>query len=166
MSREGYALLRKTGSSRQVRLALFAQEQAALLYSASETTVSEGKAVESHPPYIARLGLDLLDPAIDAAVVRTHLDATRFARTNIAALSLKQRFFAGVGNYLPSEILFAARISLRHVLGALADNQRNAVAKATLDTTWQSYQTGGITVDYELVNALRARGWSHRRYWH
>lgn len=165
VSREEYALLLATGSSRQVRLALFAEEQAALLYSASEIAVLEGEAVASHP-YIARLGLDLLDATVDASAVRAHLDSPRFAGRNIAALLLDQRFFAGIGNYLRSEILFGAGLSPHLVLGALKDEQRNALAAAALDMAWQSYRTGGVTIAPELAARLQARGWSYRRYRH
>lgn len=165
VSREDYGLLLKTGCSRQVRLALFAEERAALLYSASEIEVLQGEALESHP-YLARLGLELLDPAIDASTVRAHLDAPRFARKNIAALLLDQRFFAGVGNYLRSEILFGARIPPHLALGDLNDGQRQALATTALDMTRQSYRTGGITIAPELASQLKARGWSYRRYRH
>lgn len=165
MSREEYALLLQTGCSRQVRLALFAQERAALLYSASEIEVLDGDALGSHP-YIARLGIELLDPATDVRAVRAQVDAACFARKNIAALLLDQRFLAGVGNYLRSEILFDARIPPHLVLGRLSDVQRDALAIAALDMSRRSYHTGGITIDLELASQLQARGWSFRRSRH
>lgn len=163
VSREEYASLLATGSSRQVRMGLFAQEQAALLYSASEIEVLEGKAVETHP-YLVRLGLELLDPTVDLAAVRSRLDAGRFARKNVAALLLDQGFLAGVGNYLRSEILFVAQIPPNPALGSLNELQRDALARAALDLTRQSYRTGGITIDPERAALLKSLGWSYRRY--
>jgi endonuclease-8 len=149
----------------KTRLALRTQTHSAILYSASDIAVLETADVSRHP-YVARLGIELLDPAVRQAEVLAHVEAPRFARRNLAGLLLDQSFLAGIGNYLRSDILFAARLhpGLRPI--DLSPARRSALALAALRLTRQSYRTRGVTNDTALARSLKARGWSFGRYRH
>lgn len=149
----------------QTRLAIRTQTHSAILYSASDIAVLQTADVARHP-YIARLGIELLDPAVKEAEVLAQVEAPRFARRNLAGLLLDQSFLAGIGNYLRSDILFVARLhpGLRPI--DLSPGRRSALARAALRLTRRSYRTRGVTNDSALAKSLKARGWSFGRYRH
>ena len=149
----------------QTRLTIRTATHAAVLYSASDIAVLRDADVANHP-YIARLGVELLDPRTTVADVLAQVEAPRFARRSLAGLLLDQGFLAGIGNYLRSDILFVARLhpALRPIdLGAPGCR---ALARAALHLTRQSYRTRGITNDLALARRLKATGWSYDRYRH
>lgn len=150
----------------QTRLTITTATHSAVLYSASEIEVLSTDGVGAHP-YIAKLGVELLDPDVTPEDVQTQVDAGRFARRNLAALLLDQSFLAGIGNYLRSDILFAARLHPDVRIAGLAPEQRVALAQAALELTRRSYRTRGITCDPALAQQLKARGqrFSQYRHW-
>jgi len=150
-------------SKRQLRLAIHNREQSALLYSASDIEVLRDEELDEHP-YLRRLGLEPLDPAVTAEQIVNRLKDERFRRRSLGALLLDQGFLAGVGNYLRSEILFAAglRPALRPM--DLTEAQLERLAAAALKLARQSYETQGITNDLRLVERLRQEGVPWRQY--
>ena len=90
----------------------------------------------------------------------------RWARKGVAGALLDQGFLAGVGNYLRSEILFAARIEPNARIGELTPAGRQALARAALNLTRQSYRTGGITNDVAIAKRMQAAGAAFGRYRH
>lgn len=150
----------------QTRLAITTATHSAILYSASEIEVLSTDAVGTHP-YIAKLGVELLDPDVTPGDVQAQVDNGRFARRNLAALLLDQSFLAGIGNYLRSDILFAAGLHPGVRIAGLAPAQRMALAQAALDLTRRSYRTRGITCDPVLAQQLKAQGqrFSQYRHW-
>lgn len=152
-------------SDLKVRLAIRTATHSAILYSASDITVLRSAAVEHHP-YIAKLGVDLLDPAVTLEHVQAQVEAARFARRNLAGLLLDQGFLAGIGNYLRSDILFVARLHPAQRPVDLDGAQRRSLARAALGLTRQSYRTRGITNDVTLAKRLKAQGWAFARYRH
>lgn len=149
----------------QTRLALATHTHSAILYSASAIEVLRTDAV-AHHPYIARLGLELLDPQITLKQVVEQVEAARFARRNLAGLLLDQGFLAGIGNYLRSDILFVANLHPQMRPMDLTAPQRKALAQAALGLTRQSYRLGGITNDPGRARQLKAAGWTYARYRH
>jgi len=79
---------------------------------------------------------------------------------------LDQGFFAGVGNYLRSEILFKAGLHQQRRLCDLDSSARHRLAAAIHLLFWRSVQTGGITNDAERVQQLKQAGWRRRDYRH
>ncbi|MFZ9060630.1 MAG: endonuclease VIII [Steroidobacteraceae bacterium] len=152
-------------TSRSLRVAIENEHRWALLYSASDIEVLPTDQVNAHP-YIARLGVELLDETIRLADVQRQVDDPRFARKSLAALLLDQGFLAGIGNYLRSEILYVARLRSEWKLGDLDEAGRARLAAAALDLTRQSYRTRGITNDLERAASLKAGGMSYGRYRH
>lgn len=152
-------------TTRSLRLAIENGHRWALLYSASDIEVLSTEQAYAHP-YIARLGVELLDESVRLADVQRQIDNPRFARKSLAALLLDQGFMAGIGNYLRSEILYVAGLRSQSKLGDLKPADRRRLAAAALELTRQSYRTRGITNDLERAVRLKAEGLSFGRYRH
>lgn len=152
-------------TKRQLRLAIHNEQKSALLYSASDIDILDEDAIAIHP-FLSRLGLDVLDSKITPKKVTARLLNKTFYRRRFTSLFLDQRFLAGVGNYLRSEILFVARIhpTLRPV--DCSKEQISALAKAAIQVPQQSYQTQGITNDLKLVRRLKEQGYTRQNYRH
>lgn len=149
----------------QTRLTIRTATHSAILYSASEIEVLGTSEVPRHP-YIARLGVELLDPVVTAANVLAQVGAPRFARRSLAGLLLDQGFLAGIGNYLRSDILFVARLHPQMRPADLSPARLRNLANAALDLTRRSYRTRGVTNDTGLAKRLKARGWTFGQYRH
>ncbi len=153
-------------TGRQLRLAIESEHRWALLYSASEIEILDEVGLGLHP-YLARLGPDALDPALDVATLVERLADRRFLRRRLAALLLDQSFVAGLGNYLRSEICFEARLdpTLRPV--DLDATSRDRLARALLRLPRRAYRLRGVTLPDARARALRAGGepWRKARHW-
>ncbi|MGO1540625.1 MAG: endonuclease VIII [Luteimonas sp.] len=130
-------------TKRSLRVALETAHTAILLYSASDVSMWPSEEIESHP-FLAGLGPDVLDPALDVHAVADRLLSPAFRGRALGGLLLDQRFLAGMGNYLRSEVLFAARLHPMRRPKDLADEQVALLAKALLDIPRLSYSTRGI----------------------
>ncbi len=157
--------LQRVHASKQIRFVIHTDDHAAVLYSASDISVWQTANINSHP-YIAKLGVELLDKATSIAEVINQINAPTFRQKLLATLLLDQAFFAGLGNYLRSEILFVARLPINARIGDLSHTQCRALADATLSLTRQSYQSAGITNSLELAAKLKKLGWKFGRYRH
>ncbi len=150
-------------TGRQLRLAIHNHRKSALLYSASDIAVLDADRLDEHP-FLARLGPDVLSPGLDRATVAARLGDERFRRRQLAALLLDQGFVAGLGNYLRAEILHASGIHPRRRPADLDDDELERLAGEILAVTRQSFQTGGVTNDLELVERLKAEGKTRSKY--
>lgn len=152
-------------TKRQLRLAIHNEKTSALLYSASDIEVLDEKAIAVHP-FLSRLGLDVLDHQTTTRKIKARLLNKSFHRRRFTSLFLDQRFLAGLGNYLRSEILFVGRVhpTLRPIDCSPAQISR--LAKAVITIPQQSYQTEGITNDLKLVTKLKADGYQRQDYRH
>lgn len=130
-------------TKRSLRVALETQRKAVLLYSASDVAMWRSDEVHRHP-FLARLGPDVLDPALDAVAVEARLLDPRFAGRALGGLLLDQGFLAGMGNYLRSEVLFAARLLPARRPRDLNADERRALARELLAIPRDSYATRGI----------------------
>ena len=150
-------------TKRQLRLAIHNQDKSALLYSASDIEVLDEETIAIHP-FLSRLGLDVLDSKTTTRKVKARLLDKSFKRRSFISLLLDQRFLAGLGNYLRSEILFVARVhpTLRPI--DCNETQISALAKAALKVPQQSYKTEGITNDLKRVEKLKKQGYEREDY--
>ncbi len=151
---------------RQLRFAIHGATRAARLYSASDIRIVRPDAL-AEVPYLARLGPDPLnEPRIDNARILQQCDDRRFAGRALGGLLLDQSFIAGIGNYLRSEILFEARLHPARKPRSLNEEERNALAKATLRLIERAYRLKGVTNDPERAQALKDAGqrFSRRRH--
>ena len=151
---------------RALRLELGHKDQCIRLYSATDISLWRTQNVAQHP-FLSRLGPDILDPILTPATLVTRLQSAKFQNQSLGKLYLDQRFLAGVGNYLRSEILFRAGVN-----GQCKPNQLNLkhlarLARQTLKTSQQSYETGGITLNTGRVDRLQKAGadFEQSRFW-
>lgn len=134
---------RRPASQRSLRVALTTARKEILLYSASD--VSIWPAAELHrQPLLARLGPDVLDPALTVDQVVVRVADARFAGRQLGALLLDQGFLAGMGNYLRSEVLFQAGLAPGRRPRELDRIERRALAEALIEVPRRSYRSRGI----------------------
>ncbi|QFU74390.1 endonuclease VIII [Halioglobus maricola] len=131
-------------TKRSLRLRLTTASHEALLYSASEISVWRTDELDQHP-FLSRLGPDILNENLEWRTITALLEEPRFAGRQLGALYLDQTFLAGLGNYLRSEILFAAGLHPSMTPSELTRGQLGRLARSTLDLSRRSYLTGGIT---------------------
>ncbi len=146
-------------TGRQLRVALYTSAHSALLYSASDIEILTQRQLQQHP-FLRRLGPDILDRNLLAPAVAARLGEPAFCNRALASLYLDQAFLAGLGNYLRSEILWAARVSPDVRPRSLPAAARNRLARETLRISKRSYRTAGLTIPRSLARELKGRGWS------
>ena len=154
---------KRPATGRQLRFAIHCADVSALLYSASEIDVLDEAGLAEHP-YLARLGPDILNSRVSWRKVAARYRDAAFARKTLAALLLDQGFLAGVGNYLRSEILYAARVAPQMTPGDCSDAQIEALARASCELMRRSYRTGGITTEPALVKDLKRAGYRRGQF--
>lgn len=150
-------------TKRQLRLAIHNAHKSALLYSASEIDVLTTAQIAVHP-FLSSLGPDIV--SADREAVLAQVRSLRFQRRGLGALLLDQRFLAGVGNYLRSEILFVARLDPQCRLGDCDEAGHAALADAAVTLARRSYRYKGVTNDLLIADRLKAEGQPFRRYRH
>ena len=96
-------------TNRQLRFAVSGPKKAARLYSASDIQLVRPDALDT-VDYLDRLGPDPLNQSVSVENLISVFRDTRFSGRALGGLLLDQRFVAGIGNYLRSEILFEARL--------------------------------------------------------
>lgn len=151
--------------SRAMRVEFLVGRKAVRLWSATDLAVLPTDQEHTHP-FLARLGPDVLDPAVDAALLAERL-ASRACRNRKAAhLMLDQHAFAGLGNYLRSEILFVAGVHPDDRPADLDPERIGRWADAIKRTTVRAYEAKGVTVDDATAARGRAAGEPRRRWRH
>jgi endonuclease-8 len=156
---------RRPRTGRTLRFAVENGERSALLYSASEIDVLDHSTLDAHP-YLAALGPDALDPAVDVAAIDERLASRAFRGRALGALLLDQGFVAGIGNYLRSDLLFDARLHPSRRAASLDPGERRRLAESVLGIARRAYATGGVTNEPARVSELRAVGATRRHYRH
>lgn len=148
---------------RQLRIELCTESHKALLYSASDIEVLDAEQLRRHP-FLKRAGPDILDGSLTASDIVERLCDSAFRNRALGGLYLDQRFLAGNGNYLRSEILWAARLHPKRKPAGLAASEREKLARETLRIARRSYRTRGVTVAPKLANQLQAGGLAYQAY--
>ena len=150
-------------TQRQLRVALHTRDHSALLYSASSIEVLTGKQLATHK-FLNRLGPDILDPDLDIDAVVARLDDPAFRNRSLGSLYLQQGFLAGNGNYLRSEILWAAQVSPWSRPATLDDKALRRVARQSLTLARRSYRTRGVTAPPSEVRERKRQGLTFGQY--
>ncbi len=150
-------------TTRQQRVALHTRTHSALLYSASDIEMLDREAEARHP-FLCRVGPDILDPGLTATDVISRLRLKQFRNRALGSLYLDQAFLAGNGNYLRSEILWAARVNPILKPSSLDDAALRKLAKLTLSIARRSYRTRGVTEPPAAVRKRRANGLPYSKY--
>jgi len=153
--------LPKTG--RQLRVALHTPTHSALLYSASDIEVLTERGLAGHA-FLKRVGPDILDPVLTAHQIVERLSSPTFRNRALGHLYLDQTFLAGIGNYLRSEILWAARVNPAAKPAQLDPASLRKVASQTLTISRRSYRTRGVTAPPKAARERKAKGMSYQQY--
>lgn len=154
---------REPDTGRSLRVRLVAEGRAASLYSASDVSLWEAERLDEHP-FLSRLGPDLLTHGVTVEQAAARLLAPRFRRRGLGGLLLDQSLFAGIGNYLRSEILFFAGLHHRTRPQSLGEEGLARLAHRILAVTRQAYEEAGVTNRPDWAAADRARGAGRRRW--
>ncbi|CAA0297462.1 MULTISPECIES: endonuclease VIII [unclassified Alteromonas] len=144
-------------TTRQLRVGLHTETHSAILYSASDISIWPTQTIHEHP-FLQRVGPDVLNDSVTEELVLERLRSKAFYNRALSGLYLDQRFMAGLGNYLRSEILFAAGVHPSLKPSQLDDEQLRSLAHHTLAICKRSCETGGYTVYTELRQVLEAKG--------
>lgn len=152
-------------TNRSLRVAIHNDEHAAYLYSASEIEMLSREEVPEHS-YIKKLGPDVLHPDTSYEDILGQYQSDEFQNRKLTTLLLDQGFISGIGNYLRSEIMFYAGVKPQQKLKQYSDEEKEALAKATVKLSKRSYETGGITNDPKIVEALKRENASRKEYRH
>jgi endonuclease-8 len=158
--------LRRPGlpaTQRQLRVALHTATHSALLYSATDIQLLGEDELGRHP-FLRRAGPDILDPGLTAEQVAKRLVAKPFVNRALSGLYLDQSFLAGIGNYLRSEILWAARVDPAARPAELGAVSLRRLARETLRISRRSYRTRGVTAPPAAVKLRRREGMSFEGY--
>jgi endonuclease-8 len=154
---------RRPKTSRQLRVGLHTDTHSALLYSASDIEVLTERGLARHP-FLTRVGPDILDPGLTVDTVLERLASASFRNRALGGLYLDQAFLAGVGNYLRSEILWAAGVDPASRPSQLEPAAMHAIAKETLAISRRSYRTRGVTAPPKRAKERKALGMSYGQY--
>jgi endonuclease-8 len=148
---------------RTLRAELCTDKHAVRLWSATDIDLIP-TAEEPLHAFLSRLGPDVLDARVKVQTLYQQLISKKCFRKKAATLMLDQRSFAGLGNYLRSEILFASGVHPDDRPCDLDESRLKAWAVAIKSVTVQAYETGGVTVPQEVAKAGKERG-EPRRTW-
>lgn len=152
-------------NNRQLRVAIHNEIKSAFLYSASDIKMLNDDEVENHP-YIQKLGPDVIHPKTTQEEILSRFTDEQFVNRRLTTLLLDQGFISGIGNYLRSEILFYSGIHPSLKLRECTEEQVKKLAKSTFNLSRRSYETGGITNDPEIVEALKREGAKRKEFRH
>ena len=150
-------------TNRQLRVALHTPTHSALLYSASDIEVLTERGLARHP-FLNRAGPDILDPGLAVDEIFERLGSSTFRNRALGSLYLDQAFLAGNGNYLRSEILWAAGVNPASKPAQLSNKERRTLAKETLKISRRSYRTRGVTAPMKQARERKAKGMSYGQY--
>ena len=146
-------------TTRQLRVELHTATHSALLYSASDIEVLTEAQLGRHP-FLSQIGPDVMDRRLAVEQLQERLISAAFLRRRTGCLFLDQRFLAGIGNYLRSEILFIAGVHPARRPVDLATREIEKLSSNAIRAARRSYRTGGVTVLPALDRQLKKKGWS------
>ncbi|ARN72932.1 endonuclease VIII [Oceanicoccus sagamiensis] len=146
-------------TQRKLRVALHTDDHSALLYSASDISVWQTENLWAHH-FLSKIGPDILSPALTAKAIDKRLQERQFSGKSLSSLYLDQAFLAGIGNYLRSEILFAAGINPLLKARELNAAQRARLGRQTLAISQRSYKMEGVTQPVKRYRQLLKGGLS------
>ncbi|WP_110677893.1 endonuclease VIII [Salinicola sp. RZ23] len=156
---------REPDTARVLRARLVTPTHAASLYSASDISLWTRDTL-AQQPFLARLGPDLLSHDVSPGEVAERLMLPAFRRRGLGGLLLDQGFYAGIGNYLRSEILFYAGLPPKITAERLSPRKRRRLAEVMLRTVAQAYHEAGVTNRPTWRRRLQRQGLKRARWRH
>jgi formamidopyrimidine-DNA glycosylase len=92
------------------------------------------------------IGPDLISDDIDTKEWLSKANYSRIKNKQICHYLMEQKYFSGIGNYLKSEILYAAKIRPDRVMSDLSENELITILECAKYKIKESYQSNGLTI--------------------
>ena len=152
-------------SSRALRVVFKTKKHTVRLWSATDIDLIP-TSFENEHSFLKKIGPDVLNESCSYELIEERLTSKRFHKKKASTLMLDQTVFAGLGNYLRSEILFDAKIHPDDRPFDLDTTRINQWAKSIKDISYLAYKTGGFTVSKSLADKSKENGESRKSYRH
>ena len=155
----------KIKSKRALRVVFKTKKHAVRLWSATDIDLIPTSEENEHP-FLKKIGPDVLNESCSFEFIEERLTSKIFHKRKASTLMLDQTFFAGLGNYLRSEILFDAKIHPDDRPFDLDKTRITQWAKSIKGISYLAYKTGGFTVPKSIADKNKANGERRRSYKH
>jgi formamidopyrimidine-DNA glycosylase len=96
---------------------------------------------------LSELGPDLLTTDVTLDQWISQCKYSRISKKTIADFLLEQKYFSGIGNYLRTEILYAAKISPHRTMSSLTLEELDELRKMSMLKIRHSYSCKGLTIE-------------------
>lgn len=101
---------------------------------------------EQYISKLSTIGPDILAEDIDPSLWLDKAKNGRIKKKQICDFLMEQKYFSGIGNYLKSEILYAARIKPDREMGDISDDEFLTILNCAQQIIRESYQSNGLTI--------------------
>ena len=155
----------KIKSKRSLRVVFKTKKHAVRLWSATDIDLIPTSEENEHP-FLKKIGPDVLNESCSFEFIEERLTSKIFHKRKASTLMLDQTLFAGLGNYLRSEILFDAKIHPDDRPFDLDKTRITQWAKSIKGISYLAYKTGGFTVPKSIADKNKANGERRRSYKH
>ena len=155
----------KIKSKRALRVIFKTKKHSVRLWSATDIDLLPTPEENKHS-FLKKIGPDVLNETCSFELIKDRLISKDFQKKKASTLMLDQAVFAGLGNYLRSEILFDAKI---HPEDRPIDLDKTRIiqwAKSIKEITHLAYKTGGFTVSNLIADINRKKGERRKSYRH
>ena len=152
-------------SKRALRVVFKTRKHTVRLWSATDIDLLPTAEEEGHS-YLKKIGPDILNETCSLELIERRLKSKNFQKKKASTLMLDQTVFAGIGNYLRSEILFDAKIHPDDRPIDLDKTRITKWAKSIKDISLLAYKTGGFTVSKSIADNNKANGEPRKSYRH
>ena len=152
-------------SKRALRVVFKTRKHTVRLWSATDIDLLPTAEEEGHS-YLKKIGPDILNETCSLELIERRLKSKNFQKKKASTSMLDQTVFAGIGNYLRSEILFDAKIHPDDRPIDLDKTRITKWAKSIKDISLLAYKTGGFTVSKSIADNNKANGEPRKSYRH
>tara|TARA_B100000214_G_scaffold214397_1_gene155742 strand:- start:98 stop:925 length:828 start_codon:yes stop_codon:yes gene_type:complete len=152
-------------SKRALRVVFITNKHSVRLWSATDIALIPSSEEGEHS-FLKKIGPDVLNESCSFKLIEERLTSKSFYKKKASTLMLDQTVFAGLGNYLRSEILFDAKIHPEDRPFDLDKEKITQWAKSIKEISYLAYKTGGFTVSKSIANRNKENGEPRRAYRH
>ena len=156
---------KKIKSTRALRVVFKTKKHTVRLWSATDIDLLPTSEEQEHS-FLKKIGPDVLNESCSYELIEERLTSKRFHKKKASTLMLDQTVYAGLGNYLRSEILFDAKIHPDDRPFDLDKTRITQWAKSIKDISYLAYKTGGFTVSKYLADRNKENGEPRSSYRH
>jgi len=143
----------KITTRRQLRIEFTTKTKIVRLWSATNIVLLKTKN-EFQFNYLRKLGPDILDAKTTKNIILEKLFDKNVKNRKLSFILLDQSIFAGLGNYLRSEILFFSGLNYNRKPFNLNKKQLVKLSESIKKVTTRAYKQKGKTLDYEEMGRL------------